>query len=938
MLPDAQVLVDAVELVNPGRISPESAAPDESAPEEPKTARSRRDLGLSLLVGLAFFLIFNANMRSISAGDTLPARYLPFGILRDKSLSLGRFRTLSTQGQTRSAFWMVAGRDAQTISLYPIVLPVLITPLYLPAFAQLEARGWTELGLDRAAKVMEKLTASLLASAAVALLYLLMRRRARPRAALLLTAAFGLGTTTWVISSQALWQHGLGELLIVASLLLVTGTRSWPRVAALGITCGLIAGNRPPDAILAAALILYGLWWAGRRAPILVLGAALPSGLVLAYNLQFAGRVVGGYALMGTPAFFDHSLLPGLAGLLFSPTRGLFVFSPFLLAIPFCLPRLLRNREDRGLTATLGLAVILQTLVYAKADWRAGASYGPRYLTDLLPFLFWMLPPIVSSLTRFGRVLFALACGSAAAIQLIGAFWYTGASDAAIFAVHEDRSAAWKVSNAPFIAELRHGPAPADLGIKIEGFFDAIETPRGNVEVVLRGERADAAGWALAQGRSADRIDLHVDGAWQNSTAVFFDRPDVRSVLGQTSRAGWRVRIPTEDLALGEHVLTILVQAHALGESQYLQERRFRLLEAERPDAEAVAQKTPMPPPARAAKGDLEAASRNAASQLRERQEAAGAWLTFHTSVTRFENPQKELNTYLTAVLVDLLDPVAHGIGLDASLKRARQHLTQQIEPGGLVRYHGLPEAPTIGTLGCRITPDSDDTALVWRVAPRKPADSLSAALSVLDRYRTPEGLYRTWLAPRERYECLDPGADPNPADACIQMHILMLLARADPKAAHALCSALRGSISDSRIWVYYELAPLVPILRQADLRLAGCSLRLPASRIRTSVAGQEIWLDVCRRLELLLSSRGPSADAAEIETLLRALSEDGFALLKRSPPLIYHNDLSASVKRYYWSEEFGYAVWLRLYLENLSRARERETGIARTARRVGGA
>jgi hypothetical protein len=30
----------------------------------------------------------------------------------------------------------------------------------------------------------------------------------------------------------------------------------------------------------------------------------------------------------------------------------------------------------------------------------------------------------------------------------------------------------------------------------------------------------------------------------------------------------------------------------------------------------------------------------------------------------------------------------------------------------------------------------------------------------------------------------------------------------------------------------------------------------------------------------------------------------------------MYHNDQTASVPRFYWSEEFGYALWLRLYFE----------------------
>ncbi|HXJ43008.1 MAG TPA: hypothetical protein VNH18_27250, partial [Bryobacteraceae bacterium] len=67
--------------------------------------------------------------------------------------------------------------------------------------------------------------------------------------------------------------------------------------------------------------------------------------------------------------------------------------------------------------------------------------------------------------------------------------------------------------------------------------------------------------------------------------------------------------------------------------------------------------------------------------------------------------------------------------------------LTAQIEANGLVRYHGLPDAPTIGTLGCAITPDSDDTSLVWRIAPGAHKELLPAALKILAAYRTADGL-----------------------------------------------------------------------------------------------------------------------------------------------------------------------------------------------------
>jgi hypothetical protein len=273
------------------------------------------------------------------------------------------------------------------------------------------------------------------------------------------------------------------------------------------------------------------------------------------------------------------------------------------------------------------------------------------------------------------------------------------------------------------------------------------------------------------------------------------------------------------------------------------------------------------------------------------------------------------MNTYVTAVLVDLLNPVATATALDDSLERARRHLTGQIESGGLVRYHGLPDGPGIGSLGCAITPDTDNTALVWRLAPDRDRGRLPAALATIDRYRTTDGLYRTWLAPRAAYECIDPGSDPDPADIVIQFHLLQLLSEVRPPAARALCAALRATVNDDRVWVYYRQAPLVPILRMSDLPRAGCALDLPEPRIRTAVPDQQIWITLARLLATgdgndVVTSR---PDAALIRAVLRELARDDFALVRSNPPLLYHNDLTASVSRYYWSEDVGYALWLRL-------------------------
>jgi hypothetical protein len=86
---------------------------------------------------------------------------------------------------------------------------------------------------------------------------------------------------------------------------------------------------------------------------------------------------------------------------------------------------------------------------------------------------------------------------------------------------------------------------------------------------------------------------------------------------------------------------------------------------------------------------------------------------------------------------------------------------------------------------------------------------------------------------------------------------------------------------------------------------------------MRTEVPGQEIWVSVVRLLGRTKVPGGQSIDAAQVQAMLRQLAADDFALVRKSPPLLYHNDLTATVSRYYWSEDVGYALWLRLHHEN---------------------
>lgn len=420
---------------------------------------SSRDRAWAVLLFLLALLVYNANLRVIATGDTRGSRFLPFAVLRG-SLTLDDFREQAVELYDR-AYWAedVNGRLVPT---YPIVTPLLVTPLYIPAAIYLEKNDWERTTLAFTAALMEKISASTVAALSVGLLYLLLRRRAPWGDSVLLTLAYAFGTNTWATSSQALWQHGPAQLLLVGALLAVTGGWTPRRLAVAGLLCGLMIANRPPDVVLAGCIAFYLaaslpekrllVWFA---APIALVGA-----LALAYNLHYFGDPMGHYPLtLPGGKFFFYSPFWGAMGLLLSPGKGLLIFSPFLFFL-LARPFLKGAPEDRLLTLCLTLGVVVHLVLYGKTDWRAGYCYGPRFLVDLLPILIWLLVPVLARTGPVLRAVFVAGLLAAVVIQVIGVLYYpTGRSDEVV-ARQGDFVSPWIPRNAQFLLEYRNGHLP----------------------------------------------------------------------------------------------------------------------------------------------------------------------------------------------------------------------------------------------------------------------------------------------------------------------------------------------------------------------------------------------------------------------------------------------------------------------------------------------
>ena len=119
------------------------------------------------------------------------------------------------------------------------------------------------------------------------------------------------------------------------------------------------------------------------------LGLIIFSVLLLYYNSVRFGNIfetgrsadpLYHYAIYSNP-------LIGLYGLLLSPGKGLFIYSPIVfLSIIFW--KYFHNSYKHLSIGVLGMIIIRLFFIASRSDWHGGYGAGPRYLVLIMPFLF----------------------------------------------------------------------------------------------------------------------------------------------------------------------------------------------------------------------------------------------------------------------------------------------------------------------------------------------------------------------------------------------------------------------------------------------------------------------------------------------------------------------------------------------------------------------
>ena len=285
---------------------------------------------------------------------------------------------------------------------------------------------------------LAKLTAVSLAAASVALIYLTAAGFVSRGRALLLAAAYALGTGVWAISSHSLWQQTPEIFFLSLGVYCLLRVPSpWIRGAAAGLALSAAAACRPTAALVAVAAAAWLLLSDRRAFAAFVLAALPPAAATLAYNAYYFGspldfgQLAAGARVAqsktGSPELWQTPLWLGAAGLLVRPSRGLLIYSPFLAAAFAGAALAWKDPRYRPLRFLTLAVPALWAPAFLWFDWWGGWAYGYRPIVDSVPLLAVLcLPALGWILERPAwRAVFVVSLAWSIFVQGLGAFVYS---------------------------------------------------------------------------------------------------------------------------------------------------------------------------------------------------------------------------------------------------------------------------------------------------------------------------------------------------------------------------------------------------------------------------------------------------------------------------------------------------------------------------------
>ena len=509
-----------------------------------------------LLLAGAFplYALYAGNGMNLTTGDNAATRVLPSVLLTRGTVDLSM--TPPFDGERLPYSGIRIGH--RVLNVFPSGTAFVALPHAALALLGSGGRVTPEL-VSR----WDKHASALLSVAAVCFLFLALRRWGVAEA-LGASAVFALASPLQPGAAQSLWSVTGETFALCLALWLLLRVHSIPAAAGLALAAAFLCR---PTAVVPALAALAVLAVTDRRS-FLRCAAAFAGGAVLVAVVQLAlyGHPLGAYGSLNTAGrAFNAHFMSSLEGVLASPSRGLLVFCPWVLLVPFGLRP--ARKADRALfawiAASLAAALGIVLLASAHVMWWGGWSLGPRLATEAAPFLALAtiplfrarapLRPALLALVAFAAVTQFLLAYNPAASDWNGRVFDRAGLRSLWYWERGQLAAAWGAS-----VRVDGAPATTPGG---DDLWGSVDEPAE--DGVVTG-RLRVRGWARIAGTDLP-VTIYLDDEARTPVSTLrVPRPDVCAAipaLGDCGTAGYEVVFDLRAGDAGEHEINAVFRA-----------------------------------------------------------------------------------------------------------------------------------------------------------------------------------------------------------------------------------------------------------------------------------------------------------------------------------------------------------------------------------------
>jgi len=283
-----------------------------------KKILSRRDLQIFLIL----LFVYTINLKVIGT-DVHANEYVSISIIKELDFDLDEYVSYIEYFKT-----VQEGKN-HLVSMTSIGNSILAVPIYFfpVVFFDISYN-------PQVVSYLGKLTATIYVALSAVFIYYSLKRLTKEKYALYITLIYAFATGSWSISSQALWTHGPIQFLLAISIyFLVLGLKNEKYVAYSGFPLATTILCKETNFLILVVIGIYVLHKYKKQFIKFALFTLPSLAFLFFYNYYYFGSALTftyHYYYL-SPEMVSNPFLNGFFGLLISPSRGLFVYSPILI-------------------------------------------------------------------------------------------------------------------------------------------------------------------------------------------------------------------------------------------------------------------------------------------------------------------------------------------------------------------------------------------------------------------------------------------------------------------------------------------------------------------------------------------------------------------------------------------------------------------------------